>query len=586
MASPAKVQKELLHWLSLQDGISKSDQEKIAEDAHRQYQSLPEVIISAIDETSSADLHVQVPEQRIYTGRKPVITSSLADTPCASLGADGLLEKLNTTLGTSYTLDSPSFPSRLAQKLCSALRIPHTSSLSLILRSCISSNYDFGTAYARLRSRWYNDMTRIEDTWRSHEARDNEIRRVVQVNTRITNSFVPPRRLWDLYSNRVVPWWVVYEWHWSVSHAWMDEKDRVSVWSPINGRAWPVPLPKDVDLNILRIELLNLGAEYVWLDVLCLRQAGGPSEDLRAKEWELDVPTIGNVYRMSRQVVCYFSGLGRPLSSDIDLRGDRSWFRRAWTLQEMKEDYIIGGKTGEERSEEEYKQIMLQQLSVLKTVTGTGNKSMLDVLVHMQKRVSTNAVDRIAGMAYLVSANRVPAYYEKRTEEDAWTALVDELHAQLRAEMFFLCPKPGDGNAKWRPSWRQAMDEALPSMDNSEDELREWVPWDNTYTGYCIEKCEVRGLATGGQHLREGELAIEGVSRTFKIVANHQYPIPEEGSYTLMGSETPNMMFWVVGRRREGKFEKVSVFQVPDAEERVALERSGFVKEKVEVDLW
>ncbi|KAK0493874.1 hypothetical protein EDD18DRAFT_1056067, partial [Armillaria luteobubalina] len=121
---------------------------------------------------------------------------------------------------------------------------------------------------------------------------------------------LPPRHLRDLYSNRVI----VYKSHWSVSHAYVDEKDRISVWSPINGRAWPVPLPKGSDLNLLRTELLNLGAEYVCqLDLLCLRQAGGLNDDLRAMEWRVDVPTIENVYRMPGQVVCYFSGLGRPL---------------------------------------------------------------------------------------------------------------------------------------------------------------------------------------------------------------------------------------------------------------------------------
>lgn len=242
----------------------------------------------------------------------------------------------------------------------------------------------------------------------------------------------------------------------------------------------------------------------------------------------------------------------------------------------MKEDYIIGGKTSGERSAEEYKQIMLQQLSVLRTITGTGNKSVLDVLSYMQKLASTNPVDRIAGMTYLVSTNKILAYYEKRTEEDAWTGLVDELHAQLRADMFFLYPKPGDGNARWRLSWNQAMDEAL--LPN-EDELRDRAPWDNTYTGPCIEEGEVRGL--GG----EGELVVEGVSRPSKIVADHAYPIPW-GSYTLMGGETPSMMFWVVGRYRKGMFEKVSVVRVLDNEEREALERSGVVKEKIEVGLW
>ncbi len=57
-----------------------------------------------------------------------------------------------------------------------------------------------------------------------------------------------------------------------------------------------VPIPKDANLDLIRIEMLNLGAEYAWLDVLCLRQLGGRGEDLRKEEWKLDVPTIGHVY--------------------------------------------------------------------------------------------------------------------------------------------------------------------------------------------------------------------------------------------------------------------------------------------------
>lgn len=56
MASPAKVQKEPLHWFSLSDEISKSDQAKIVKDAHCRYQSLTEVTISVIDEIDTTEL--------------------------------------------------------------------------------------------------------------------------------------------------------------------------------------------------------------------------------------------------------------------------------------------------------------------------------------------------------------------------------------------------------------------------------------------------------------------------------------------------------------------------------------------------
>lgn len=55
-------------------------------------------------------------------------------------------------------------------------------------------------------------------------------------------------------------------------------------------------MPKDTNLDLIRIELLNTGANYAWLYVLCLRQEGGESEHLRLEEWKLDVPTIGRAH--------------------------------------------------------------------------------------------------------------------------------------------------------------------------------------------------------------------------------------------------------------------------------------------------
>ncbi len=111
-----------------------------------------------------------------------------------------------------------------------------------------------------------------------------------------------------------------------ISHAWVDEKDRVNVWTPINGREWPVPIPKDANLNLIWIEMLNLGVDYAWLDVLCLRQKEGLREDLHVEEWKLDVPTIGATYQQIK-VVIYMSGLGQPQSlREGDLDSDRCWF--------------------------------------------------------------------------------------------------------------------------------------------------------------------------------------------------------------------------------------------------------------------
>ncbi|PBK59354.1 hypothetical protein ARMSODRAFT_838704, partial [Armillaria solidipes] len=140
---------------------------------------------------------------------------------------------------------------------------------------------------------------------------------------------VPPWCVWDLHANRVVEWYW-RDWKkslWAISHAWMDVEECMDVWTPINGYQWPIPIPKDSNLDLIQIEMLNLGADYVWLDVLCLRQPGGPGEHLRMEEWKVDVPTIGWAYRQAQTVVYYFSGLGRPLSFKLgNFESDRCWF--------------------------------------------------------------------------------------------------------------------------------------------------------------------------------------------------------------------------------------------------------------------
>ncbi len=171
-----------------------------------------------------------------------MIASRLADTPCATLGIQGLMDQLNTALGTSYRF------------------------LSSILEECITNDCDFGMAYGRLRVIWYTgNWTTILDVLCRREEEDQERRQKAVIGNRIVHARLAPRRVWDLYSNRVVPYWIMdlhsnIRWPRPISHAWVDEKDRAAVLTPINGYEWPVPIPKDVDLNLIRIEMLNLGA--------------------------------------------------------------------------------------------------------------------------------------------------------------------------------------------------------------------------------------------------------------------------------------------------------------------------------------
>ncbi len=251
---------------------------------------LPEITLSALAETGRLESSISVLNQRSYTGKKPVISSALANTRCADLGIDGLLEKLNATLGTSYSLGS---------KILRFFGIAKPDGLHSILEPFIERNDDFGTAYAHLRPYWYDyDVATIKQKLRAGEEEDAPMRRKVLVDGRITERDVPPRRVWDLYANRVVPYWLARRYSWAISHAWVDEKERVNVMTPFNGYEWPVPMPNDGNLDLVRIEMLNarhraapdFGAGYAWLDILCLRQYSGRGEHLRLEEWKLDVP--------------------------------------------------------------------------------------------------------------------------------------------------------------------------------------------------------------------------------------------------------------------------------------------------------
>ncbi|KAK0213609.1 hypothetical protein IW262DRAFT_1466917 [Armillaria fumosa] len=531
---------------------------RIADEMHKY--DPPGVTLSAFAETGLDESTIPVLNQRTYTGRK-VIPSALADTSCADLGVHGVFEKLNTILGTSYVL-SPT--------------------ISSVLESYVRQNWDFGTVYAHLRFYWFR-LDTVEKLLRRDEENDREMRKNAIVGDRITRRDMVPRRIWDLYANRVVPYWVALVEDWvAISHSWVNMKERLDVMTPINGYEWPVPIPNDADLNLIRIEMLNFGAEYAWLDVLCLRQEHVIREDLRKEEWKLDVPTIGYAYDahigMRAQVVCYLSGLGRPMNFKQGVfEGDRSWFNRAWTLQEVPggSEPLIAGDTGDDRFMEEEMQTrvhrQLQLLSEMRLSRVTFN-----MLLQMQSRMSTKPLDKVAALVYPFSTGSIPIYDAAQSEEDAWTVLVDAMPSPSRADLFFYYPGPGNKNKSWRPSWKQAMAHTIPWCDGSANigSVRRTEEMDSDwYEGPRFELIYVKGLAETLSNPRQGTLLIKDGTRgscECKIVVGHTYPIPD-GWYTLIGT---GMNFigsgdiWVVGRlRQDGKFEKVSVIHLANWEE-------------------
>ncbi len=103
-----------------------------------------------------------------------MILSALAD-PCTHLGVDGVLEKLNTTLGTSYTLGSK------------ILRPSGKTTLHSILKPYVAQNDNFGTVYSHLRRYWYDfDVSAIQHISRAREEKDRKMRKEVIVQDRIT----------------------------------------------------------------------------------------------------------------------------------------------------------------------------------------------------------------------------------------------------------------------------------------------------------------------------------------------------------------------------------------------------------------
>ncbi len=509
------------------------------------------------------------------------------------------MDLLNAILGTSHTLHTAhsSSKSTASPAPSSAASVQDQLSLLSILEDFIVRNDDFGTAYALLRPVWNTkNPSNIQDKLRRLEETDSKRQQKARVGNRIVSPYLRPRRVWDLYSNRVVPSWITYKTPTPISHAWVDEKDREDVRTPINGKEWPVPIPKEADLNLIRIEMLNLGAEYAWLDVLCLRQKeeGGLREDLRVEEWRLDVPTAGHVYKPDesehKKVVIYLSGLGRPLKlKDGDLDSDRNWFRRAWTLQEIGDERTIAGDTpdgpmhAQQIDNGNYETALLTRFHKELHSVKRHPDQIFAILGDMQKRVSTNPVDRVAGLAFLLRPFKIPAYYERESLENAWTALVNTMHPWIRACFLFVYPGVGVGGKKWRPTWNQVMMEPLPKdvdrfhvnvqHDDKTDE--DW------FDRRCIEEGHVRGFDVGSAEGcdRCGKLIVKAadeIAHTFKIRVTHQFLIPED-TYTLLGDTS--LSYWAIGRRLPGqKFEKVSVIMMDNRDEAYRLRYLSLAK--------
>ncbi len=96
--------------------------------------------------------------------------------------------------------------------------------------------------------------------------------------------------------------------------------------------------------------------------------------------------------------------LGRPLTlKEGDLESDRSWFRRAWTLQEVGKDRVFAGGTPDgplhylhaECKDGKYETELLTRFHKQLHSAHRMAFHVYGILEEMQKRVSTNPVDRL-----------------------------------------------------------------------------------------------------------------------------------------------------------------------------------------------
>ena len=325
-----------------------------------------------------------------------------------------------------------------------------------------------------------------------------------------------PRRLWDLKSNRVVEFRMLQSEllayksttaqrfgiarakfqashsseipvFWAISHSWESRMDSVK--TPINQFQWEVPLPYGLDLeNDVRQELLSYGIEYVWLDVLCLRQniISGPEMllgETKNQEWKLDVPTIGNIYRVAKGIVRYFNGLGRPFSSE-GWDGDRHWLQRAWTLQEIKtENSTINGgiQRGPTRSTASCLPVVESTPNIMNTygtmagqdmtlrsaiqpvlklaadVDSSTGCSLYALVREMSRRKATKSTDKVAGLVYLLRLTQLPTYNETAKDNDVWARCFHMLPLARKIELLFDFPHRSEQQPQWFPTWSELM---------------------------------------------------------------------------------------------------------------------------------
>ena len=162
--------------------------------------------------TLRPDTRSSVPLQRVHVGAG-TIPNSLADIPCSQMTAADLLTRLNSIIGTERTLDTPGL-----QDLIEHVR---------------NTARDFGEVYSILRPWWLQTPSEVLRDMEERRSLISRLREDAIQESWIKYSSIPPRRVWDLYSNRVLPFHLmrrpadasnlITNILWTISHSWVAD---------------------------------------------------------------------------------------------------------------------------------------------------------------------------------------------------------------------------------------------------------------------------------------------------------------------------------------------------------------------------
>ncbi|KIP10216.1 hypothetical protein PHLGIDRAFT_266145 [Phlebiopsis gigantea 11061_1 CR5-6] len=545
-----------------------------------------------------------IPFQKLHTSPW-AIPPEIADVKCEGMQPSDLLAQLNAIFGT-------------------AMALANDVDMAGCLAEFIVDSCDVGQVYGYLRPYWFSGLTfdEIQEKITSRKAYDLQLRQGAINGDRIVNPRIPPRRIWDLFSNRVLPYYALPQSEiprnlWAVSHSWVEGSKLQKVQTPINAFAWPVPIPKEASLDQVRIELLNLGAEYVFLDVLCLRQEGEKKDEgHRWKEWKLDVPTIGYVYQhdIYQTTVTYFNGLGLPFDvAQADYSNERHWFNRVWTLQEASDSWLPGGLTTALANAGWGEPAFMSRLDTLIQITRRDSPKLFKMVEVARQRAASGPLDRISSLAYILRCPTLPGHDLKSDEDTAWSLLVENLTDSQRTDLLFLYPGRSSTSAmSWIPSWSSLLDfkghSSLPTvvykplekvmyLDGASPELGYKHGHDAYYNkAYVIEGCYVDSTEEGcrvrvptQQPARSS--TFRGQYELFKMSALGQTDLLRPNMlYTLVG--VADLRLWLIGEARGVRsvnkqsavqIEKVTTAQMRDISERTRLLRAELGRDQLVV---